>query len=314
MSEPPPPPNAPHDRTPRTHYDSISTAPPAASLSAAEEEKTETPNQANDPDDPDSLLAALEAETEEEVVDGNHHHSFRESRAQKLAEELRAARPYADLDRPSKNVTRIPTLDSDEEVLKFTTRNDRCLVHFSHPDFRRCAVMDTHLRRLAGRHGGQNSAAAAAAAGGTEDVRFAQVDVRGAPFVVGKLGVKVLPCLIGFRDGVAVGRMVGFEGLGLFAGNVGWEEGGVEVTRGIEAVVVGWGVFDRVTKGWGFSGREGVGSSEEDEDGDGDGEEKRRRGKGGLFGNGNGNGRRGILGRKMAVATEDDDDDDDDWD
>ena len=35
-----------------------------------------------------------------------------------------------------------------------------------------------------------------------------------APFFTVKLGVKVLPCVIAFRDGVTVDRVVGFEGLG----------------------------------------------------------------------------------------------------
>lgn len=59
--------------------------------------------------------------------------------------------------------------------------------------------MDTHLETLAARH---------------YEVRFARVDVGNAPFVVEKLGVRVLPCVIGFKDGVGVERVVGFEGLG----------------------------------------------------------------------------------------------------
>lgn len=35
-----------------------------------------------------------------------------------------------------------------------------------------------------------------------------------APFFTVKLGVKVLPCVIFFRKGVAVDRVVGFDGLG----------------------------------------------------------------------------------------------------
>ncbi|KAL4806008.1 thioredoxin-like protein [Aspergillus unguis] len=94
----------------------------------------------------------------------------------------------------------LPTLKSDQALLDFTTQTQRCVIHFAHPDFARCATMDEHIRTLAARH---------------QDVRFARVDVRETPFVVEKLKIRVLPCVIGFNDGVAVERVLGFEGLGI---------------------------------------------------------------------------------------------------
>lgn len=95
--------------------------------------------------------------------------------------------------------TPYPTLTSDQSVLDFTTNTHRCVVHFAHPDFARCGVMDEHIRTLATRH---------------YEVKFARVDVRYTPFIVQKLKIKVLPCVIGFKDGLGVERVVGFEGLG----------------------------------------------------------------------------------------------------
>ncbi|BCS28856.1 thioredoxin domain-containing protein [Aspergillus puulaauensis] len=92
-----------------------------------------------------------------------------------------------------------PSLNSDQSLLDFTTQAQRCVIHFAHPDFARCATMDEHIRALAARH---------------QDARFARVDVRETPFVVEKLKIRVLPCVIGFTDGVAVERVLGFEGLG----------------------------------------------------------------------------------------------------
>lgn len=92
-----------------------------------------------------------------------------------------------------------PTLNSDKAVLDFTTNTHRCVVHFAHPDFSRCGVMDEHIRTLATRH---------------YEVRFARVDVRHTPFIVEKLQIRVLPCVVGFKDGIGVERVVGFEGLG----------------------------------------------------------------------------------------------------
>jgi len=38
--------------------------------------------------------------------------------------------------------------------------------------------------------------------------------VDNCPFLVTKLGIQVLPCVLAFIDGVGVDRIVGFEGLG----------------------------------------------------------------------------------------------------
>jgi hypothetical protein len=45
------------------------------------------------------------------------------------------------------------------------------------------------------------------------DTRFIKVNVDNAPFLVVKLKVQVLPCVLCFIDGVGVDRIVGFEGL-----------------------------------------------------------------------------------------------------
>lgn len=44
--------------------------------------------------------------------------------------------------------------------------------------------------------------------------KFLRVNVENAPFLVTKLKIQVLPCVIAFVDGVGVDRVVGFEGLG----------------------------------------------------------------------------------------------------
>lgn len=33
----------------------------------------------------------------------------------------------------------------EQNFLDLTTSEDRCVIHFFHADFRRCAIMDTHL-------------------------------------------------------------------------------------------------------------------------------------------------------------------------
>jgi len=46
------------------------------------------------------------------------------------------------------------------------------------------------------------------------DTRFLRIHVDNAPFLVTRLKIQVLPCVLAFVDGVSVDRIIGFEGLG----------------------------------------------------------------------------------------------------
>ncbi|GMP27352.1 hypothetical protein CsSME_00003387 [Camellia sinensis var. sinensis] len=59
--------------------------------------------------------------------------------------------------------------------------------------------MDKHLKSLAPKH---------------IDCKFVKLDAENAPFFVSKLAIKTLPCVILFRNGIAVDRLVGFQDLG----------------------------------------------------------------------------------------------------
>lgn len=59
-----------------------------------------------------------------------------------------------------------------------------------------------------------------------------------APFLVTKLNVRVLPCVIAFVDGVSVDRIIGFEGLGYSEGTF--------TTADLEARLLKSGVLTRV--------------------------------------------------------------------
>jgi len=37
-------------------------------------------------------------------------------------------------------------MEDEKEVLDLTTSEDKCVVHFYHEDFRRCAIMHNHLK------------------------------------------------------------------------------------------------------------------------------------------------------------------------
>ncbi|KAL4735487.1 thioredoxin-like protein [Aspergillus similis] len=144
----------------------------------------------HDLSDDDALFKALE----EEDDDG-----YRAHRLEQLSAEFATAQKSNSQRTTLVEDSLYPTLKSDQALLDYTTQTQRCVIHFAHPEFVRCATMDDHIRALASRH---------------QDVRFARVDVRETPFVVEKLKIRVLPCVIGFSDGVAVERVLGFEGLG----------------------------------------------------------------------------------------------------
>ena len=46
------------------------------------------------------------------------------------------------------------------------------------------------------------------------EARILKINVDNCPFLVTRLGVQVLPCVIAFIDGVGADRIIGFEGLG----------------------------------------------------------------------------------------------------
>lgn len=74
------------------------------------------------------------------------------------------------------------------------------------------------------------------------EARILKINVDNCPFLVTRLGVQVLPCVIAFIDGVGADRIVGFEGLGRTNDNF--------TVRDLEARLIRAGVFARnkVTK------------------------------------------------------------------
>jgi len=68
------------------------------------------------------------------------------------------------------------------------------------------------------------------------DTRFIKINVENAPFLVTKLKVQVLPCVIAFVNGVGQDRIIGFEGLG---------QGDKFTTMDLEARLLAAGVLTR---------------------------------------------------------------------
>lgn len=90
------------------------------------------------------------------------------------------------------------TILQDEFLPECTGGSEWVAVHFFHKEFKRCEIMDHHLKIVAPRHLG---------------CKFLRLDVEKSPFFVSKLQIKTLPTLIVFREGKAIDRLTGFEGL-----------------------------------------------------------------------------------------------------
>ncbi|KAF2738531.1 thioredoxin-like protein [Polyplosphaeria fusca] len=139
----------------------------------------------NDSDE-DALIAALE--------DDDELDAFREQRLQQLHAEYDRAQQL----RAGGHGIYIEIKD-EKALMDITTSTKLCVVHFFKPDFNRCRIMDTHLESLAPAH---------------YEARLLRINVDNCPFLVTKLKVQVLPCVIAFIDGIGVDRIIGFEGLG----------------------------------------------------------------------------------------------------
>nr|ABA94661.2 TRNA synthetase, putative, expressed [Oryza sativa Japonica Group] len=88
---------------------------------------------------------------------------------------------------------------TEGDFLGEVTGSEKVICHFYHREFYRCKIMDKHLKTLAPVYLG---------------TKFIKLDAENAPFFVTKLGIKTLPCVILFKKGIAVDRLVGFQDLG----------------------------------------------------------------------------------------------------
>ncbi|GAA5922278.1 Plp1p [Sporobolomyces koalae] len=164
------------------------------------------------PNNDDELLEELEEELDNDFELGG----FREKRMMELKAQLDAAQRRQD-----SGYGQYTEIKVEKVLLDKTSKVGRSVVHFFHPDFRRCKIMDKHLERLAEKHG---------------DTLFLKADVANMPFLVNKLSVKVLPCVIGFVDGVSKMKLVGFDEL----------EGGDDFnTKTLEIGMVHCGVLNK---------------------------------------------------------------------
>ncbi|KAG2211884.1 hypothetical protein INT47_004571, partial [Mucor saturninus] len=138
--------------------------------------------------DDEALFEELEKEEDNDVA------SMRERRIKEIQDELKRRHGRAE-----NNHGLYTDITKEKEFMDITTSEKYVVGHFYHKDFRRCKIMDTHLETLAQKY---------------YDTRFIKIEVQNAPFLVEKLQVKVLPCVMAWVNGYAQTKMVGFDDLG----------------------------------------------------------------------------------------------------
>ena len=109
---------------------------------------------------------------------------------------------------------------TEGDFLGEVTGSEKVICHFYHREFYRCKIIDKHLKSLAPMH---------------IDTKFIKLDAENAPFFVTKLAIKTLPCVLLFRQGVAVDRLVGFQDVG------GKDD---FTTRTLEALLIKKGIIE----------------------------------------------------------------------
>ncbi|PIL37081.1 hypothetical protein GSI_00773 [Ganoderma sinense ZZ0214-1] len=135
--------------------------------------------------DDDDIFAELEAE-----IENDSSAAFREHGMDQLKREMEQLQKMK-----SDGHGQYREVADEKEVIRLSANEPRCVIHFFHHKFKRCEIMDKHLQKLAHKYFG---------------TLFIRVFVETVPWLVERLGIKVLPCVMTFLGGT----IIGFEDLG----------------------------------------------------------------------------------------------------
>jgi hypothetical protein len=131
-------------------------------------------------------------EIEEQDDESNELRGIREARLRRIKEVH-----MKKLENQGKGHGQYREIEQDSFLTEVCS-SDRVLVHFYHRDFQKCVIMDHHLAKLAHTH---------------IETKFMKIDAEKTPFFVQKLSIRTMPTVMCFVDGIAVDKIIGFEGL-----------------------------------------------------------------------------------------------------
>uniref|UniRef100_A0A2A4JT03 Thioredoxin domain-containing protein 9 n=1 Tax=Heliothis virescens TaxID=7102 RepID=A0A2A4JT03_HELVI len=90
-------------------------------------------------------------------------------------------------------------IDGEKEFFTVCNKSENVVCHFYKNDTPRCKIVDMHLKILAKRH---------------VETRFVKLDVERAPFLTGRLKIRVIPTIGLVKDNKTKDFIVGFTDLG----------------------------------------------------------------------------------------------------
>ncbi|GMM56390.1 Plp1 protein [Maudiozyma humilis] len=143
--------------------------------------------------DLDELMDELDNDEETDAIMARH----REQRMNEISQHLKSVAKNVAED---KNYGNLETIDDESRLIKLSSSSDiPVVIHFQLPHFKKCQYMDEQLSKLARKY---------------LRTKFVRIDVQNSPFLVDKLDIKVLPCVIAYVGGLERTRLVGFSKLG----------------------------------------------------------------------------------------------------
>lgn len=90
-------------------------------------------------------------------------------------------------------------IESEKDFFTVCNKSENVVCHFYKSESPRCKIVDMHLKRLAGNH---------------VETRFVKLDVERAPFLTGRLKIRVIPTLGLVHENKTKDFVVGFTDLG----------------------------------------------------------------------------------------------------
>lgn len=131
----------------------------------------------------------------DDLEDDEFLSQYREKRMQQISDHLRL------VERNVKNegFGSLKTIEDESTLMRTVSGAKYAVVHFELEKFAKCQLMDQRLSQVAEKH---------------LTTMFLRISVENSPFLVSKLGIKVLPFVVCYKDGQEILRIVGFSKLG----------------------------------------------------------------------------------------------------
>lgn len=120
---------------------------------------------------------------------------YREKRMQEISDHFKLVEKNV----REKNYGRLQELDGESQLLSLSSKCPKLVVHFMVEKFSKCQYMNDKLEILARKY---------------LTTKFVKISVENCPFLVEKLKIKVLPFLMGYKEGQERFRSIGFAKLG----------------------------------------------------------------------------------------------------